>query len=53
MAVFVTKIGIATRFFDFHDRCVALKNAKWLVRCGDRRFSSDPAQQRKRHEQKS
>ena len=32
IAVSVTEIAIAARFFNFHDRRVALKNAKCIVR---------------------
>jgi hypothetical protein len=47
VTIFVTKITISTRFFDFHDRRVAPKNARWIRRCGSRRFYWKAAEQRK------
>lgn len=57
--VLVAEIASATSFGDVHDCAVfslinqrrsALKKAKSIVRCGDRRLRSDRAQQRKRHQ---
>jgi hypothetical protein len=45
----ITIIAKATPFGDVHDVRLALKKAKWIVRCGDRCLRSDRAQQRKRH----
>ena len=53
VAVSVTKIAIAAPFFNFHDRRVALKNAKWVVHCGSRRFHWNPTQQRTHHQHRS
>src|SRR5271167_3666174 len=53
MAVSVTEIAITTRFFNFHDRAVALKNTKSIVYRDGRRFRWNHVQQRKHHQPSS
>ena len=52
-AVYVTKRAIATRFFDHHDRRLAPRITKCVVRCGGRRLRWNPAQQRKYYQHRS
>ena len=51
-AVYVTKIAIATRFFNHHDRRLAPRITKCRVRCGGRRFRWNPPAQQREHYQR-